>query len=358
MDALRERDETARLQERVRAAAARQVPLALCGSGSKAFLGNAGEGEPLDLAAHAGIVAYAPGELVVTARAGTRLVDLETVLAANGQMLAFEPPHFGGNATLGGTIACGLSGPRRATAGAARDFVLGVRLVDGRGDVLRFGGEVIKNVAGYDVSRLMTGAFGTLGILLEISLRVVPRPRAETTRVLELGPVEALQRVRDWSLRPLPISASAILDGRLHMRLSGAESAVRSAAAEIGGEAIDGDAFWRAVREHTLPFFDDPRTLWRLSVAPATPIADGDEHALIEWHGAQRWAKSDEPPARFRARASAAGGHATRFRGRANGAADDAFHAPSAALKTLHRRLKAVFDPHGIFNRGRLFAGL
>ena len=358
MDALRERDETALLQERVRAAASRRTPFALRGSGSKNFLGNACEGETLEVGGHAGIVTYAPGELVMTARAGTRLADLEAVLAANGQMLAFEPPHFGADATLGGTIACGLSGPRRATAGAARDFVLGVRLVDGRGEVLHFGGEVIKNVAGYDVSRLMTGAFGTLGILLEISLRVVPQPRAETTRVLELGPAEALQRVRAWSLRPLPISASAILEGRLHMRLAGAESAVHSAAAEIGGDAVDGDAFWRALREQTLPFFDDPRALWRLSVPPATPITDGDAHALIEWHGAQRWVKSDEPPERLRARAAAASGHATRFRAQANRAAADAFHAPSATLQALHQRLKAVFDPHGIFNRGRLFTGL
>jgi glycolate dehydrogenase FAD-binding subunit len=349
-------DRTDALREHVRDAIARRASLAIRGSGSKSFLGNRCDGEPLDVRAHAGIVSYAPGELVITARAGTPLADLEAALDANGQMLAFEPPHFGPDATLGGTIACALSGPRRASTGAARDFVLGTRILDGRGEVLRFGGEVIKNVAGYDVSRLMTGAFGTLGVLLDVSLRVVPKPRAETTRVLELDASQALQRVRSWAQRPLPVSATAMHGARLHVRLSGAESAVGSAAAAIGGEAVDG-GFWRALREHDLDFFADARALWRLSVAPASPIPDCGGPLLIEWSGAQRWVKTDADATRLRAIAASAGGHATLFRADST-PPDGAFHPLPPALLALHRRLKAELDPHAIFNRGRLYREL
>jgi glycolate oxidase FAD binding subunit len=352
-------DETQTLRDRVRDAAARRAAFRLRGSGSKDFLGNAGAGEVLDLRAHAGIVRYAPRELVITARAGTRLHDLEAALAENAQMLAFEPPHFGRDATLGGTIACGLSGPRRANGGAARDFVLGVRILDGRGEVLRFGGEVIKNVAGYDVSRLMTGAFGTLGILLDLSLRVVPCPRAEETRVLELDAATALQRVRAWSLEALPISASAIFDGRLFVRLSGANSAVRAAAANVGGEALDSELFWHRLREHDLPFFAGALALWRLSVAPGSELADLGAPQLIEWHGAQRWVRTDLDAAHLRAQAQAADGHATLFRAEADSTPPDGrFHPLPAGLFALHRRLKAEFDPHGVFNPGRLYPGL
>lgn len=355
----RDGDLTRAIVDRVQSASADATPLRLRGSGSKAFLGNAGEGETLALDAHAGVVHYAPDELVVTARAGTRLADLEALLAEHGQMLGFEPPRFGADATLGGTLAAGLSGPRRANAGAARDFVLGVRIVDGRGQVLRFGGEVIKNVAGYDASRLMVGAHGTLGVLLDASIRVLPRPRAERTRVLELDAASALQRVRAWAARPLPISASAIVDGLLFVRFSGAESAVAAGETEIGGETVDGDAFWRALCEHELPFFSDSRPLWRLSVAPASAIADLDGPQLIEWHGAQRWLASEALPERVRAEAAAAGGHATLFRtGTAQAPHDGVFHPMPAALLALHRRLKSEFDPQRIFNRNRLYPGL
>lgn len=348
-----ERDRSAELAERIRAAAARDTPLALRGSGSKGFLGSAATGEPLDLRMHAGIVNYAPDELVLTARAGTRLTEIDALLAEHGQMLGFEPPHFGTEATLGGTLAAGLSGPRRASAGAARDFVLGTRVLDGRGDVLRFGGEVMKNVAGYDVSRLMVGAFGTLGVILEASLRLLPKPRAERTLALEFDAASALERVRDWAQRPLPISASAIVDGRLYLRLSGADAAVRAAADEIGGEASDGADFWLSLREQTHAFFTDPRPLWRLSVAPATPRVDLGGPQLTEWQGAQRWLKSDIDPAHIRTAAVAGGGHATRFRAGAEDIAiEHVFHPLSPALLALHRRLKAAFDPRGILNRG------
>lgn len=348
-------DLTDTLRERVVAAVAANSPLLLCGSGSKRFLGNCAQGEPLELGAHAGILKYAPDELVLTARAGTRLADIDEALAEHGQMLGFEPPRFGANATLGGTLAAGLSGPRRASGGAARDFVLGMRILDGRGDELRFGGEVIKNVAGYDVSRLMVGAFGTLGILLDASLKLTPRPRSEQTCVLELGAASALEHLRRWSQRPLPISASAITDDRLYVRLSGADAAVRSAQAEIGGASDDMSAFWSDLREHALPFFNNPRTLWRLSVAPGAAIAATDGPQLIEWQGAQRWLKSDAAPAAIRAIAMAGGGHATRFRaGSVTRSEEPAFQPLSAPLLALHQRLKAQFDPHRLFNRGRL----
>ncbi len=353
-------DRSAVLAERVREAIASATALQLRGSGSKDFLGHAANGAPLDLRDHAGIVRYAPDELVLTARAGTPLAQIEAALAEHGQMLGFEPPHHGAGATLGGTLAAGLSGPRRASAGAARDFVLGVRVLDGRGQVLRFGGEVIKNVAGYDVARLMVGAFGTLGAILEASLRLVPRPRAERTLALELDADAALERLRDWSQRPLPISASAIDGGRLHLRLSGADAAVRAAASEIGGETVgDGARLWHSLREQTHAFFADPRPLWRLSVAPATPLADLGGPQLVEWQGAQRWLTSDADPARLRAAAAAGGGHATRFRAGADGTAvEHVFHPLPPPMLALHRRLKAEFDPHGLFNRGRLYPEL
>ncbi|MEP7042374.1 MAG: glycolate oxidase subunit GlcE [Dokdonella sp.] len=347
-------DGSAEFSERIRAAAATSTPLRLCGSGSKDFLGNAGCGESLDLRAHAGILRYAPDELVLTARAGTRMADIDAALSDHGQMLGFEPPRFGADATLGGTLAAGLSGPRRASSGAARDFVLGMRILDGRGQTLRFGGEVMKNVAGYDVSRLMVGAFGTLGVILEASIKLVPGPRAQRTLRLELDAMSALDRLRGWAQRPLPISASAIVDGRLYVRLSGATAAVQAAAAELGG-ADDGDTFWLSLREHTHAFFADPRPLWRLSVAPATPITPLDGPMLIEWQGAQRWLKSEAEPSRIRAAASAGGGHATRFRASVPaGAIGNVFHPFSAPMLALHRRLKAEFDPRGILNRGRL----
>ena len=356
---MHEADCSAEFAERIRAAAAASTPLALHGSQSKSFLGNAAVGEPFDLRAHAGIVNYVPDELMLTARAGTRLADIDALLAGHGQMLGFEPPRFGADATLGGTLATGLSGPRRASAGAARDFVLGMRILDGRGQALRFGGEVMKNVAGYDVSRLMAGAFGTLGVILDASLKLLPRPRAERTQVFDLDTPLALARLRSWAQRPLPISASAILDGRLYIRLSGAVAAVRAAAAELGGETFDADSFWTDLREHRLAFFADPRPLWRVSVAPAAALADLDVARLIEWQGAQRWLKTDAAPAHIRELAAAGGGHATRFRAGAKPTPiDHAFHPLPRALLDLHRRLKERFDPHRLFNRGRLHPDL
>ena len=350
-------DRTDQIAAAVAAAAEAGQPLRPVGGDTKRDLGRAVEAEPLSLAGHAGIVEYEPTELVVTARAGTPLDELESALAGRGQMLGFEPPHLGAAATLGGTVACGLSGPRRPYAGSARDFVLGVRLVNGRGQVLRFGGQVIKNVAGYDLSRLMTGAQGTLGVLLEVSLRVLPRPAVEVTLVQELDAGEALETMNRWAGRPLPISAACHDGGRLRVRLSGTERGVRAARAVLGGEPdAEGESWWRQLRERTLPFFGDgDARCWRLAVAPASPLPPGlPGQWLLDWGGAQRWYRGEAPVDAIREAARAAGGHAVRL-----GPGDDGpFHPLPDPVLALHRRLKAAFDPRGILNPGRLYAGL
>ncbi len=341
------------LQERVRAAAASKTPLALAGGGSKTFYGNAPRGEPLDVRGVNGIVDYEPTELVITVRGGTPLADVERCLAEKNQMLPFEPPHFGRDATIGGAVATGLSGPRRMAAGAVRDFVLGAKLLDGHGNVLSFGGRVMKNVAGYDVSRALAGSLGTLGVIVEVSLKVLPRPVAEQTLRFEVNEAESIRRVNEWGGQPLPISATAWCAGELYVRLSGAAAGVRAAHAKMGGDPVREDTLlWAELREQSHVFFQAGRgTLWRLAVPPTTgPLDLG--HTLVEWSGGQRWVWSDAPAETIRARAENAGGHATRFRG---GDRRATFHPLSPALSAIHRRLKAEFDPAGIFNPGRLY---
>lgn len=361
----------------IREAASRKQPLRLRGGGTKDFYGGELQGDVLDTRAYCGIVDYEPTELVMTARCGTPLTEIESVLRERGQMLAFEPPHFGqfpspltpvpkaeGNfdraspatdvATLGGCIAAGLSGPRRPYAGAARDLVLGVRMLDGRGSDLRFGGQVMKNVAGYDVSRLVAGSLGTLGVLLEVSLKVLPLPPAETTLRREHGQAEAISLMNAWAGQPLPITATCHAGNHLYVRLSGAEPAVRAARAKLGGEEItDGAAFWQQVRDHTHESFHGAQALWRLSLKPTTPPLECAGAQLVEWNGALRWLAEDADPARLRDAAARAGGHATLFRGGDKHAG--VFHPHPPAMHKLHQRLKATFDPHGILNRGRLY---
>jgi glycolate oxidase FAD binding subunit len=346
----------AAFQERIREAAARGAPLRLRGGGSKDFYGGALDGEVLPTRGHAGVVSYEPTELVITARCGTRLEELEATLAANGQMLAFEPPRFGADATLGGCVAAGLSGPRRAAAGAVRDFVLGARLLDGRARELSFGGQVMKNVAGYDVSRLLAGSLGTLGLILEVSLKVLPRPAAELTLQLELSEDKALEALNRWAGQPLPISASAWRGGLLRLRLSGAPSALQAAAKRIGGRPVDpaqAGRFWSGVREHADAFFAGDAPLWRLSLPSQVPALGLAGEQMIEWNGALRWLRTRADAAAVRAAAQRAGGHATLFR--AADKAAGAFTPLSPVLLRLHRELKAAFDPAGIFNRGRLY---
>ncbi len=341
--------------ETIREAAARGRALRLRGGGTKDFYGSALRGEVLDTRSYAGIVDYEPTELVVTARCGTPLADLERTLEGNGQCLAFEPPHFGAGATLGGCVAAGLSGPRRASAGALRDFVLGVKLVDGRGQALAFGGRVMKNVAGYDVSRLVAGSLGTLGMIAEASLKLAPKPRAETTLRLEAPQARALELVNRWAGQPLPISASAWQDNELLVRLSGSEAGVRAAAATVGGEPVSTPR-WMELREHAAPFFAGSEPLWRLAVPSTAPPLELEGRQLIEWGGALRWLKSAQSASAIRETARRANGHATLFR-----AADKSagcFTPLDAVLQRVHRQLKAAFDPAGILNPGRMYAEL
>jgi len=348
------------VRERIRAAAADGRPLRIRGGGTKDFYGGALDGDVVDVASLAGIVAYAPGELVITARAGTPLDEIEAALAEHDQMLAFEPPRHGGRTTLGGIVATGFSGPRRAQAGAVRDFVLGVRIVDGTGEALKFGGQVIKNVAGFDVSRLMTGALGTLGVLTEISLKTLPRPRRETTRVIDCGGADALRLVNEWGGKPLPVSATCYTDGRLWVRLSGAPAAIAAATEAIGGDEVDGDAFWRSIRDQTHERFvaatEGDAALWRLSVRSTAPWLDVPGEQVVEWGGALRWlvAMDGAPASKIRAWAAEHGGHATLYRGADKSAG--VFHPLPSPMVALHRRLKQVFDPQRVLNRGRFFA--
>ena len=343
-------DISQQLAEAVKAAAQKRTPLTIAGSGSKRFYTGKPEGESLDVTGHRGIVSYEPTELVVTARAGTPLAEIEAALSEKGQMLGFEPPYFGAAATLGGTIACGFSGPRRPYAGSTRDFVLGTKIINGKGEILKFGGEVMKNVAGYDVSRLMVGALGTLGVLLEISLKVLPKPAKELTLSFETPADKAIATMNAWAGRPLPLSAACHLDNTLYIRLSGTEPGVRAASTKLGGAVVEnGDGFWRELREHQRNFFQNDIPLWRLSVPPATAPINLPGKWLIDWGGAQRWLKSDTAATNVQQHAEQAGGYAALFRhGTRNGAT---FHPLPAQLVTLHQNLKRAFDPDGIINR-------
>ncbi|BEP33284.1 glycolate oxidase subunit GlcE [Variovorax sp. V59] len=360
------------IAERIRAAAADATPLRIRGGGTKDFHGETPHGEVLSTTALTGITSYEPSELVVTVRGGTPLDELEAVLAEKGQCLPFEPPHFGaaGAGTVGGMVAAGLSGPARASVGAVRDYVLGARLVNGRGEVLSFGGQVMKNVAGYDVSRVLAGSLGTLGVIAEVSLKVLPVAPAEATLEFACSQADALRLLNEWGGRPLPLNASCWFEyagaGALYLRLRGAMAAVEAACTHLGGErkpSTRAAADWQALRDQQLPWFDSadgPDALWRLSVPQTAPVLAIDGNApLVEWHGGQRWYKAaPDQAARIRGIAHAAGGHATLFRKPASQAGGDVprFDALSAPIARIHRALMHEFDPHRIFNRGRLFA--
>jgi glycolate oxidase FAD binding subunit len=349
------------IRDRIRDAARERKPLRIRGGGSKDFYGATLDGELLDVSGHAGIVSYEPTELVVTARCGTKLADLERTLAEQDQLLGFEPPHFAGGATLGGAVAAGLSGPRRAHAGSARDFVLGAQVVDGNGELMSFGGRVMKNVAGYDVSRLLCGSLGTLGIITEVTLKVLPSPIAELSLRFEIPQDDAIARLNAWAGRPLPISASAWADGQLTVRLSGAAAGIAAARGQLGGESlthVEAGEFWTALRDQAHPFFG-ASPLWRLSVPSSTPALDLPGAQLLEWTGGLRWLAGDADPARVRAVAERAGGSATLFRADpALKRRAGAFPPLAPALAVLHRRVKQAFDPNGVLNPGRLYAGL
>ena len=353
--------------DRIRSAHADGTPLRIRGGGTKDFYGEAPEGDVLDVRELAGTADHEPTELVVTAPAGMRLADLTSQLAAHGQYLAFEPPLFGPESTVGGMVAAGLSGPSRAVAGSLRDHLLGVSLISGTGELMHFGGRVIKNVAGYDVSRLVAGSLGILGVVVEASLKVLPLPGAEATLRFDMKPAEALAALHAWGARPLPLDASAWWNGNLVVRLRGSPAAVEQARQTLGGEPIAADLatpFWSDLRDHRDPFFVATRdavehqdaALWRLSLPQTAPLLGlaGDE--LMEWHGAQRWLSTALPAEQVRDAAAGVGGHAVLFRGKNKSAG--VFAALSPPLRLIHERLKRSFDPGGILNPGRLYPGL
>ena len=346
-------------KERIATATANKSPLRIKGNGTKDWYGQSLQGEVLDTTAYSGIIAYDPTELVITARAGTSLREIGKALSEKNQMLAFEPPRFDGLATIGGIVASGLSGPRRQAVGAVRDFVLGAVLMDGKADVLHFGGQVMKNVAGYDVSRLLTGSMGTLGLILEVSIKVLPRPVAQQSLQFAMTQEQALHQLNVWGGQPLPLSASCWHNGMLAIRLSGAQAAVDAAIKKMGGDALpDPEKFWDRLREQEHAFFDGvmqdkEHGLWRLSVPSVAPVLNLQGEQCIEWGGAQRWLKTTASASAVRAAAEQAGGHATLFKG--GDKSVGVFHPLQPAVERIHRNLKNAFDPAGIFNPGRMF---
>jgi glycolate oxidase FAD binding subunit len=349
-------DALAGIAHAVREAASARRPLRFRGGGTKDFLAQSLAGDVLDTRGYAGIVDYDPTELVVTARCGTPLALLDATLRASGQWLACDPPRFGADATVGGMVAAGLAGPRRLAGGSVRDLVLGARMMNAEGEVLTFGGQVMKNVAGYDVSRLLAGSWGTLGLVLEVSLKALPLPPADRTLRFEMPEDKAISQLNQWGGRPLPIVATAWMAGELVVRLSGAQAAVEAAVARLGGEPVaDADAFWTGIREHTDPFFRTDLPLWRIAVPTTTPPLGLPGEQAIEWGGGLRWLATQADPRHVRETAERVGGHATLFRNGDRSAG--VFHPLAPAIAGLHRRLKATLDPHGIFNPGRMYAG-
>ncbi len=354
-------DITAQLQTQVREAYVSETALNIIGGNSKAWYGREPQGEPLHVSEHSGIVNYMPSELVLTVRAGTKLSEIANALDKHGQRLPFDPPHFGEDATIGGTVACNFSGPRRPYAGSCRDFMLGCTMLNGKGERLRFGGEVMKNVAGFDVSRLMAGSMGTLGVLLDVSLKILPHRLVEQTVVVDAGFKQAIQLMNHWAGTPLPVTAMCADGNLVYFRICGTPSAVERSMRDIGGSIYeDGKAFWKGLREYQLDFFQSDKPLYRLSVPPAAalePLAGIEASGwLMDWGGAQRWLKSDMDVAAVQAYAQKLGGYATLFRGRDREA--EVFPSLAPALMTLHQKLKHSFDPKGILNPGRMYKDL
>ncbi len=350
-DRLSTASETA-LLEQVCEAINEGTPLMIQGGNSKAFLGRKTQGTILDTKIHQGVVNYDPTELVVSVKAGTSLAELESVLAEKGQFLPFEPPHFADTATVGGMVAAGIGGPRRPWVGSVRDFVLGTKVITGHGKLLRFGGEVMKNVAGYDLSRLMAGSYGCLGLITEVSMKVLPKPRHQRHLSIACDQATALQNLTRWGQQPLPLTGACFYQDRLYLRLEGGEASVNNFAMSLQGDELD-PGFWTELKEQKLPFFQSSENLWRLSlpVDAKQPSIDGD--CLIDWGGAQRWYKTSAPEAEVRQQAIALGGHATCF---TPNVTDQPFQPLQPLVLRYHQQLKAQLDPKGIFNPGRMYS--
>lgn len=352
-------DISEKLKEQILQARQSGQKLNIEGGGTKAFMGRAADpdADTLKLSEHTGIVEYHPVELILTARAGTPLTEIEATLAEEGQCLHFEPPRFGEGSTLGGTLACNLSGPARPWSGSVRDQVLGIRLLNGRGQHLRFGGQVMKNVAGYDTSRLQAGAMGTLGAITEVSLKVMPKPAMTLTLVQDMAMDEVIQYMNSRAKEPKPITGAAWVDGKVYLRLAGAKSAVEATAEKWSGEVMEqGDQFWQQLQHMQHEFFAGDLPLWRFSVGSTAANPDLDGPWLIDWAGSQRWYRGEADQAQLETLAQRAGGQVSLFRG--GDRIDDVMHSQPQALKRIQRRLKESFDPDGIFNPGRLYSWL
>ncbi len=335
--------------------------LKICAGNSKHFYGKTIEAETLSIAEHSGIIEYEPSELYITARSGTTLKEIESILHAENQMIPCEPPHFGANATLGGMVASGLSGPRRATAGALRDCILGAEIINGKGEYLKFGGKVMKNVAGYDVSRLMCGAMGTLGVLMSITLRLVPKPEMEQTIVVTCNANNAIQKMNAWANTPMPISGNYYDGNALHIRLSGSSSAIRACTEKIVGERVESsEIFWSNVKEQATEFFLTDNPIWRISVPPTTSPLNIHSPYVMEWNGGLRWYAAAEDTDNIRDQTQQAGGHATLFRRASinDSTFKDVFHPLPQTTFNLHKKLKQVFDPANILNPGKMYVGV
>jgi len=354
-------DISKQLHLQVQEAYASKTALNIIGGDSKTWYGRVPQGEPLHVSGHSGVVNYMPSELVITVRAGTKLSEIADVLDKHGQRLPFDPPYFGEKATVGGTVACNFSGPRRPYAGSCRDYVLGCTMLNGKGEMLKFGGEVMKNVAGFDVSRLMAGSLGTLGVLLDVSFKILPHRLAEQTVVIDAGFKQAIKLMNHWAGTPLPVTAMCADGDMVYFRICGTPSSVARSMQEIGGSLFDdGKNFWKDLREHQLDFFETDKVLYRLSVPPAASfeLLDGTQANdwFVGWGGAQRWLKSNLPFECVQTYAKALGGHARIMRG--GDRKEEVFAPLQPALMKLHQKLKSSFDPKGILNTGRMYKDL
>lgn len=353
-------DATDQLQSQVKQAQASNTTLEIRGGGSKSFLGVIQDSTLLDMSQHTGVINYQPTELVITARAGTKVSDINAALASEGQTLPFEPPTFKDTATIGGTVAAAFAGPGRAFNGGVRDYILGCKVLNGQGQILQFGGEVMKNVAGYDVTRLMTGAMGTLGVLLEVSLKVLPSHEYEMTMAESTDTQNAISAMQTLGGTGLPITAAAFIDNTMYTRLSGSKRAVDAAASKLTGDKTDSPALWEQLREQSHEFFtNNVQSLWRISVPALTPALNINGQWLYDWAGKQRWLSSDENAQTIREQAQAVGGHATLYKAnRKQQMHDGVFHPLPKDMMSIHKRLKQQFDPAGIFNPQRLYPDL